>query len=134
MRAGERRRRTSLAAVCLVALQLVLAGLGPALAAPPVSAAGLPVPICTDGHLAWVDPTGLPGQDEPQERSKAGGPGDCAKCCPHLANALPPPALSWLVQRRVQRQRRFALPRLAVRVGRSTAPPPPSRAPPRVTH
>jgi hypothetical protein len=134
LRAGERRRRTSLAAACLFVLQLVLAGLAPLLAAPPASAAGLPVPICTDGHLAWVDPTGLPGQDEPEDRSKTGSPGDCAKCCPHVVNALLPPAPGWLVQRRMQRQRRSALPRLAVRVGRPTARPPPSRAPPHVTH
>jgi hypothetical protein len=120
-----------LAAVCLFALQLVLAGLGAILATRPAAASALLVPICTDGHLAWVDPAGLPGQDE--DRSKTGGPADCTKCCPHAQNALLPPAPAWLVQRRVQRQRRSVLPRVPVRVGRSTAPPPPSRAPPQLT-
>jgi hypothetical protein len=126
-RGAVRWRQAALAAVCLFALQLVLAGLGSIL--PTTASAGLPVPICADGHVAWVDPADLPDQGMPEDGSTK-GTADCAKCCPHVQGALVPPGPSWLLQRRHQLARGTAIPRPSVRVGRSTAPPPPSRGPP----
>ncbi|WP_159710993.1 DUF2946 family protein [Geminicoccus flavidas] len=120
------QRLTALAAAGLFALQLLLATVGSALLAAPAAAGHLLVPICTDGHLTWIDPAAPDGGDEDPRQ----GGLDCAKCCPHLVNALLPPRPPRLVEVTERQVEPAPLPFLAVRAGRSTAAPPPPRGPP----
>ena len=124
---SARRRPTALATAWLFALQLLLAALGPLLPVSAAAAASLPVPICADGHLSWVDPAALPDQAPKPAKQDLEG---CTKCCPHWPGGvlLPPPL--HMVQRSGQPVEPVVLPRQPVRVGWSTAPPPPARAPP----
>ena len=121
------QRLTALAAASLFALQLLLATIGSALLASQAAAGPLLVPICADGHLAWIDPAASPDGEQ-------GDPGqaafDCAKCCPHLVNALLPPRPPRLVEVTVRQAEPVPLPVLAVHAGRWTAASPPPRGPP----
>ncbi|WP_191062410.1 hypothetical protein, partial [Geminicoccus harenae] len=65
------QRLTALAAASLFALQLLLATVGSVLLAPQAAAGPLLVPICADGHLAWIDPAASP--DEGEEDPGHGG-------------------------------------------------------------
>jgi hypothetical protein len=121
------QRLTALAAASLFALQLLLATVGSALLASQAAAGALLVPICADGHLTWIDPAAAP--DEGHEDSGQGAL-DCAKCCPHLVNALLPPRPPRLVEVMERQVEPAPLPVLPVRAGHSTATPPPPRGPP----
>lgn len=122
---SARRRHTAFAIAWLFALQLVLAALGSML--PVSAAAALPVPICADGHLSWVDPGALPDQAPKPAKQELEG---CTKCCPHWPGGILVPPPLQLVRRSGQPLEPLALPRQPVRAGWSTAPPPPARAPP----